>query len=123
MALKDWQFTMLHEIEAKLDRVLASVEAAPSPAPKPKPPRAAQAAPCPPPDDQLRLLSVSETHARLGVGKRKFYGMMAAGEIAWVQVGAHRKFEPRELDKWIAEHRQTEAAQRSVVDPEEGGGR
>jgi excisionase family DNA binding protein len=75
----------LLRLDAKLDQILAK------------------------PDDRP-LLTVMEAYTRLGIGKRKFYDLMDAGEIAWVQVGSHRKFEPRELDRWIEAHRQTEAS-------------
>lgn len=50
------------------------------------------------------LLTVSDVVATLKVSRPTVYRLFASGELAWVQVGAHRRVAQTELDRFIAAH-------------------
>ncbi|BBZ65774.1 hypothetical protein MINS_12030 [Mycolicibacterium insubricum] len=50
------------------------------------------------------LLYLSEAQAALKVGKTGLYRLMNSGQIAWVQVGAHRRIASTEIDRFITEN-------------------
>lgn len=52
------------------------------------------------------LLTVSEAAATLKVGRTTLYRMFADGDIAWVQVGAHRRVAATEISRFIDAHTQ-----------------
>lgn len=52
------------------------------------------------------LLTVSEAAATLRVGRTTLYRMFADGDIAWVQVGAHRRVAVTEISRFIDAHTQ-----------------
>jgi excisionase family DNA binding protein len=52
------------------------------------------------------LLTVSEATQRLGVSRTTLYNMMRRGDLAWVQVGAHRRVEETAVQAYIAQQRQ-----------------
>lgn len=50
------------------------------------------------------LLTVSEVVALLKVSRPTVYRLFTAGELAWVQVGAHRRVTQTEIDRFITAH-------------------
>lgn len=50
------------------------------------------------------LLTVSEVVALLKVSRPTVYRLFTAGELAWVQVGAHRRVTQTEIDRFITDH-------------------
>ncbi|MGU3650610.1 helix-turn-helix domain-containing protein [Mycolicibacterium sp. A43C] len=55
------------------------------------------------------LLTVAEAAIALKIGKTKLYELFAAGELAWVQIGAHRRVAEAEIDRFIADHTERSA--------------
>lgn len=51
------------------------------------------------------LLSVGEVAARLGVPRSWVYNAAEAGKIPAVKLGKYVRFDPRELQQWILDHR------------------
>lgn len=49
-----------------------------------------------------QLLTVTEVRAALKRSKTSVYRMFESGELAWVQVGAHRRVTADELNRFIA---------------------
>lgn len=58
----------------------------------------------PEPQVRDRLLTVAESTTALSIGKTKLYELFATGELAWVQIGAHRRVAQSEIDRFIADH-------------------
>ena len=52
-----------------------------------------------------KLLSVTEAADFLGSSRQNLYKMMRRGELAWLQVGGRRRFDPRDLEKYIERQR------------------
>ncbi|MDT5201068.1 MAG: hypothetical protein QOF88_4425 [Mycobacterium sp.] len=50
------------------------------------------------------LLTVQETAAELRVSRPTVYRLFAAGELAWVQIGARCRVTAAEIDRFIAAH-------------------
>jgi excisionase family DNA binding protein len=51
-----------------------------------------------------RLLTVSGAAAAMSISKPTVYRLMASGQLAWVQVGAHRRVTPAAIAEYIAAH-------------------
>lgn len=49
-----------------------------------------------------QLLTVSEAMSMLRVGRTTLYRLFNAGELAWVQIGAHRRVAVAEVERFIA---------------------
>lgn len=47
------------------------------------------------------LLTVSESAAVLNVSTKTVYRLMASGQLAWVQVGAHRRVTASAIEQFI----------------------
>ena len=54
---------------------------------------------------RLALLTPGETALRLGLSRSRVYALAAAGEIPSVKVGRAVRFEPRDVERFIREHR------------------
>lgn len=52
------------------------------------------------------LLTVAEAAAALRISRTSLYRLFAAGELRWVQIGAHRRITATEIDRFIAAHTQ-----------------
>jgi excisionase family DNA binding protein len=55
------------------------------------------------------LLTVQETAAKFKSSRATVYRLFAAGELAWVQIGARRRVTAAEIDRFIAEHTEVSA--------------
>ena len=53
---------------------------------------------------RTQLLIVQEVADMLGVNRATVYRLFAAGELAWVQIGARRRVTAAEVDRFIAAH-------------------
>lgn len=51
-----------------------------------------------------QLLTVSQAMSVLQVSRATLYRLFAAGELRWVQIGAHRRVSVAEVHRFIAEH-------------------
>ncbi len=52
-----------------------------------------------------RLLTVAELAARLNVPPRWVYAASAQGRLPVVRVGRLLRFDPADIDRWLASHR------------------
>jgi excisionase family DNA binding protein len=52
------------------------------------------------------LLTVAEVMATLRVSRAGVYRLFSAGDLRWIQVGAHRRVSAAEIDRFVAEHTQ-----------------
>jgi excisionase family DNA binding protein len=57
-----------------------------------------------------RLLTVEEAAVYLTLSEREIYSMISNNELAGVRHGKRRMLDIRDLDAWIASHKQGEAA-------------
>lgn len=53
------------------------------------------------------LLSVRRAAVRLGIGRGTTYRLIREGVLPAVRVGGSIRVDPRELDRWLEEHRTT----------------
>ena len=51
-----------------------------------------------------KLLTVLETAGAIRSSRATVYRLFAAGELAWVQIGARRRVTAAEVDRFIAAH-------------------
>lgn len=51
-----------------------------------------------------RLLTVAEAADELRASRATIYRLFAAGELAWVQIGARRRVTATEIARFLAEH-------------------
>lgn len=56
------------------------------------------------------LLTIAEAAVALKIGKTKLYELFAAGDLRWVQVGAHRRVSAVEIDRFIKANTQAASA-------------
>lgn len=52
----------------------------------------------------MALFTVSETAGELKVSTKTVYRLMASGQLAWVQVGAHRRVAASSIEQFVAAH-------------------
>lgn len=51
-----------------------------------------------------QLLTVTETMGVLKVSRATIYRLFAAGELSWVQIGAHRRVTVAEVERFVSSH-------------------
>lgn len=59
---------------------------------------------------RVQLLTVAEVMADMRISRTGLYRLFNAGELAWVQVGAHRRVSSAEVSRYITEHTQLVAS-------------
>jgi excisionase family DNA binding protein len=52
------------------------------------------------------LLSIPEAAASLRISRASLYRLFASGELAWVQIGAHRRVTASEIVRFVDAHTQ-----------------
>jgi excisionase family DNA binding protein len=57
------------------------------------------------PPETGSLLNVGEVAARLGISNRSVYNRMADGSLRFVKIGGLTRFEPGEVERFIAAQR------------------
>lgn len=57
-----------------------------------------------------QLMTVTEVAEYLQVSKPTAYRLMAAGQLAWVQIGAHRRITLAAIEEYIAAHTERASA-------------
>ena len=57
-----------------------------------------------------RLMTVTEAAGALQVSKPTLYRLFAAGELKWVQIGAHRRVAAAEIERFIVAHTEQASA-------------
>lgn len=56
-----------------------------------------------------RLLTVQQTADLLQMSKVTVYRLFGRGELAWIQIGAHRRVTAAEIDRFLAAHTEVSA--------------
>ncbi len=49
-----------------------------------------------------QLLTVAETMSTMRISRATIYRLFAAGELQWIQIGAHRRVTVAEVERFIA---------------------
>jgi excisionase family DNA binding protein len=58
---------------------------------------------------QRELLRVPAVALRLGLSKQKIYALATSGELPSIRLGRSLRFEPRDVDRFIRDHRRKTA--------------
>ena len=57
------------------------------------------------------LLTYAQAAERLAVSERKLRSMVANGYLPVVKIGVERRFDPRDLDQYITDHKHSKETQ------------